>query len=486
MTLTELNLLIRQKSRFILVSAIATAIVFFVLGQLLIRYEASATILIRPLGPLDSTGYRDPIQGLIFSPLWVDLKDMKQGYIELLNSRRLFRQVLQQLDGTKNPGPPATPIEWLKNSLRILVYGRIPTKQDPLERQIDKDKNNISAKFLGNSPVVRIIARDSNPNRAVALANGMLDAFARSSSARRDMLINRVQNLINTELTINRSNINNNKSKLNKLIKKIGLEIFSDIKDERNIVLKKYYDVRSNLEKQSIDIPLIKKRLQRVETNLKKFPKFQRVSYKLKINNNIQDLKNQLLALKIQKLETLIDYGKNSLRIKSLDIKMGVLTSQLSAEVKRLFGDESYKLQPIYTSLIQSKFDLESQLEAYPSIAQSLTARMKEYRRRLIDLKAVENEESMLSLEKGRLDAYGEELRKRLSRVVAYKRAAAQEIEILDRATLPRYPMLRNAPLITIALLGMFLGLLVSIGISVLREETRSLKNARINADHTT
>ncbi|HHH44413.1 MAG TPA: hypothetical protein ENK49_09765, partial [Gammaproteobacteria bacterium] len=200
MNLTEIVLLVKNRRRQILMSAIVAALVFFALGQLLVEYSARASVVIRPFGQIDSDTLKNPVVGLVYAPKIDMLQNQGQSYVQLLKSHQLMRETVHKLYADNPPAKPNSFLELLKLPFRLLVFGRTPIEQDPLERAVQKAMKRVNVVFVGASSIIEVTARDSNPQWAADLANGLLQSMVDYSATYKNRTIDRNSKLVTREL----------------------------------------------------------------------------------------------------------------------------------------------------------------------------------------------------------------------------------------------------------------------------------------------
>ena len=471
MNLAEIVLLVKNRRRQILMSAIVAALVFFALGQFLVEYNARASVVIRPYGQIDSDTLKNPVVGLVYSPKIDLLQNQGQSYVQLLKSYQLMRKVIQKLYSDTPPPEPNSLLELIKLPFRILVFGRAPTEQDPLERAVQKAMKRVNVVFVGASSVIEVTTRDSNPQWATDLANGLLQAMIEYSAAHRGEAIDRNSGLVALELESCQQDIRDKRKQLHEMSRQYDLAVYADFDAERTRANKKLIKLEDELERLQSEEPLLKEKLELVNAKLSEQPEYHRVSFAMRGNKQIGALKTKLLELELELQRTLLDSSADSSNVKSIEENIRLTKASLKKEANIILDQETQQLTPKYKELLNEKAQVETQLDSLPAMEREASARISQYRERLNLLESVSVKFNTLISRISNLQAYEIELIKMQRRLSAMKKMEIPEVEILDRAVVPRYPMIRHAPIMFFALLGFFLGALLSMGYFVMREE---------------
>lgn len=472
MSFTEIALLIQRRWKSITIIAGLSAVLFFMLGQLLVQYEARATVLIRPVGNVSTESKDLPVPGLVFSAQIDLLSKVGQTYTQLLGQRLLIRETIKNLgwdEGIENKGDNSG---FIKQTLRLLVFGRPPSNQNPMERLVDRTKKKIKAGFVGKSSILEIKVRNSDAHKAADFANGLLNTFISHNQVRGHERIQTFRKRLELELQDCQTNLKERQARLHKLTKELGLPVFVNVTKERARIEKKLQTLEDANEKRRFNNPLLKFQLQHIEKNLDRFPEFHRDSYEKGENALIQQLKTQLFNLSLEKQRTLVDFNKEHHRVKLVEESIQMVNEELNGELAAILAKDIYKLDPTHKSLLQKQFTTETSLEVNAATNKEANIQIELYRQLLTDFESAAPIYRQLTHEIKNLETNEKLVLTKQIRAMAVSNDDFTEVEILDLAIVPRYPMIRNVPLLFFVILGFLFGTAFSTAFFVWKEET--------------
>jgi uncharacterized protein involved in exopolysaccharide biosynthesis len=473
MTLLEITILIQRRWRYIFFIAVAASGFFFLAGQLFIQYEVRSTALIRPIGDINisTQAPKIPSTGLVFSTEIGLLEKVRDSYSQLLKQRTLIRETIHKLGWVKEPNKKVGNLEFIKQGLRFLVYGRTQSTQNPMERLIDLTSKNIKVQFVSKSSVLEIKVRNKDAQKAADFANGLLNTFVSHSKAHNQEVLQSFRKRIEIELQDCKSDLKEQQKRLHQITKKLGLPVFVDIINERSRLEKKLQLLEDEEEQRRFDKPLLLFQLQLVKKNLSHFPEFRLDSYDKQYNTLIDTLKTQLIKLQLQKQSLLFDYNQESLQIKAINDSIKMVYDELQDELGTKLTRESHKLDPTHQDLLKKKFTIETKLEMNAVRKKEVGLQISKFQQRIEAIEYIVTDWRALVNDIKHLESYEKELLKKLTQISAIEHVGFSEVEILDRAIPPRYPKIRNLPLIFFIILGFFLGAVFSTAFFVWREE---------------
>lgn len=468
MTLAELYKECVRKIRWIVGMAAVVGAMIFILGLVLVKYQAHATALLKPQGTAKSTSTTsaEVSVGLITSPQ-INILDTKgQSYVHVATSRSLLREVVTRLgiDKIYSSKDTTSIVERLKQILRIVVYGRFPSNKDPVERAIDRTIRQVEVAQIRFSSLLRISTRDSDPLRAAAIANTLLDVLVEYSREQSRKSIAIYLKWFDTQLAECRALQKEHESLLYRMREKHGLPIFDSADSKKKRLQAKLLRAEDTFENNQTKVVLLKDKIDRLEKILSEYPEYQLLSYTLQRNAEIDRLRSLLTTEEVNRLQLLIDFTPDSLQIKAIQKKMDLLRTALSREVEKVAGSEMFQTDPNYSRLVSDRLTAEIEFEGMPSLERRLLAEIERNRKELKNLEYTAGELDNINRALKGLNKLETDLLREINALNALEKQSFEEIVVLDRATVPRYPSIQNSPLIVFVFIGCIAGAAMAVG----------------------
>lgn len=481
MDLSSILKIVIKKKKVIVVIASTTALMVFLIGLFLVKYEVSATILIKPLGIESERNIKKAPIGMVFSPYLEIINKYGNTYVNILKSRKLIEKVVAHLELDKaysiQRSHFAHFIDMVKQPLRFIKYGRLPAvKQSPLEKAIKKTIKQVEAVFIVKSSIIRLTVKNDDAHRAAAIANTLFDIFVEYSRSNKIQSAETTKAFLRQQLEITRARLKKQRERLKELKKKYGIYVFSDFQMEENKLSTKLEASEEQYEQNNFQIQILKDYLERIKKEIKKYPGYKIASYKIELNKTLLNLKNTLFNLKTQLYEMLIDYTPNSPQVKGLKDQIALTENAINSEIELILSSKVVSVNPAYQDMVNQKIHIEVDLSGLPYLNKQIWKRIELYRERLIKIEEIKTKISEINLTISSLKVHQEsEFLNAFNMADVLKNRGFDEIEILDKAVVPRYPVLRGIPLSIYVFIGFFSGLILGAGLTVLIEQLRRM-----------
>lgn len=471
-----------QKKKAILIYAFLTAGCVFFIGLFLLKYEANATLIIKPLSFKSENIAIKSMLGMVSSSGLNILNNRGNSYINILESRELVGKVIARLGLEKAYMPSGKfntrIIGALKQPLRFLFYGRLPSKKNtPSEIALKRLKRSIKASFLVNSSIISLSIKDSDAERSAAIANTLLDVFIEYSRTHNIKAALLTKQFIESQLELTRERLKTQRNILGELKKEYNIFIFTDFENEVSKIMEKLNRMEDQYEENEFNLDILKKKLGRIKKEIDNYPEYKQTSYAIDSNKTLLNLKNELLNYKIEIIKLLYDYKPEAHQVLTVKEQMVLIEKEITSELDRIMEKQQFQVNPFYKALMQEIFSIEENIAAIPILNKKIAKLIHEYRDRLTEFESVKTEVSEIENSIVKFKNTESKLIDDLSAAELLKYRGLEEAKILDRAIVPRYPMVRHVPLAIYVVIGFIAGLIFSTGWVVLKDQLSDRKS---------
>jgi len=197
-------------------------------------------------------------------------------------------------------------------------------------------------------------------------------------------------------------------------------------------------------------------------------------------NPVVEELKNRLLAMEIQRLQLLDQYTEGSRKVKQIDAQIAVLKQRLQKEVERVITGEVEAANPLVEELDKHKSTLEAERIAVQARRAALSSTLPAEQAKLSTLPARQVEFARLDRRvKVAETSYTNLLTKQQDYLIAQGSEVANAA-IASLAAVPGSPVGPGAKrnLAVAAMLGLLLGLLLAVVVDYLDDSIKDPKEA--------
>lgn len=329
----------------------------------------------------------------------------RADYLALASLRPVAEKVISEVDvkreRTRSRLMRAVP--GLKPVLRIVgidvtATEEVMTAEDLLDSSLISfifPKPYVSIGQYEETDILEITAKSPDPEQAMKIANAMAKIF------------------IDEELKRVREDYAGAKAFIDRNIAKARLEYlealsavkeykekerFVNLETETTNVIQKISDLRKTIEENNLSIYRLKASIKNIESQLKAIPKYQKFSEQNKDNEMVLSLKNTLRDLYLNLAETKTRYTKDHPSVMDIENKITQTKELLQMEMEKVFGGETFGIDPVFQDLSEKLAVNYSDLAGYESQNQVLPSIITRYESEMMKLPGKVSDYSHLQL----------------------------------------------------------------------------------------
>jgi capsular exopolysaccharide synthesis family protein len=460
-----LNVILKRKKLILLFLAsvfVATILLTFMMTP---QYKATTVIKIMGENPNVLT-FKD-VQGLTPGA------DYYQTQYEILKSRSLAERVITKLKLDKNDEfmPVKSKIDKIKGAIfdntiglildlyRIITPPKNPVNKktvnynNPLdsnssiteeipERVVNALISRLEITPVKNSQLVNVSFISDNPEISTNVANTVAQTFIEFDLESRVDTSKEARNFLQKQVEIMKEKLGESEQKLNAYASSKEIIIDKD-KESESIQTQKLADISSALNSVTAE------RMQK-EALYREVKESQGVNPAILSNSLIQGLKSQLSSLEAEYSNLSKIYTPDYPKMKSLKSQIDSIQERIKLETSKIMES------------------LESDYKASLKKEENLTKALNAQQRKVLSSQSTITQFEVLKREVDSNKALYNNLLQRLNEVGVSANSTATNIQILDKATYPRFPFKPN--IIFNILLSIFFGLAGGIGLAFLVE----------------
>ncbi len=460
MNLRELVQALRGAWRSIALTALLAGAFAFLGGLFLVRYEAKGSVTVHPLGAQTEDSLAVPVVGMVYAPELSILQNQGQSYLGILTSRILVEDVVDRLGlearyAKGAQGRAGRLLEAVKQPIRLVLYGRLPThKPTPRDRAIEKTQRAVSVSLVPSSNIIQVSARHRHGAVARDIVNTLVEAFVTFGQQRGQEEADRAVAFIRLQLEAARAQQGALREAQQETNEQAGLLSFDDLVQRMTQRQQKLEDVEDLLEEHDDRQPALAEELRVLGERLSEVPDYERLSYALARNPVLERIQQDILNLQVE-LKTLeADYQPGSAPVAVRRRQMDILEAAAEAETDRVLQNEAFEVDPRRRTLLADQAALLREQRLAPLARQVLVDRLGRYRARLAELESLHARVAEVQRALKVLEQREEDLVLSVRRAEAAASRIANEVRVLDRAPLPRYPSFKGTPLLGFVLLA--------------------------------
>ncbi len=408
-------------SAFLLVT-ITTAIGIYRKPDPVPTYQADATLIVKPDRPaLVNIRGSQPFYQEYFNE-GVD----QRTQLHILKSREMLERLVRELDLTK--------------------YGVEPGDE---ERMIAKVRQAVQIVPVTGTYLVKIIAKDITPEKAINLANTMAEVYieynlqTKLSSARKTLV------WLNEQIVDLRSKVQNAYTALSDFQEKnkiLSLEMDPEVQAAKLAELNTAYQLARN---NRIEAETRLNELQRIREHGANFGAEMAISLDDPV---LEQLRGEIIATQIERTNLLQTYKEKHPKIKQLDIKLETLQQNLLSAINTQFQ----KLATDAKVLQTKEQNQAAALAKFKKGAVEINAKRLEYSKLKREVSSTEELYNLLFRQLKETSITGDLVEKNTIRILESARTAANITPPLDREQIIAF--------------GAIIGLLLGIGLAFLFE----------------
>lgn len=480
MDLEKLFGLAWSQRRQVVTFGLVTGLLVFLIGLFIVTYEASGTLLVKPLGLDTRTDLASmsplvreaitPRVGLVYSPQLALAESHGTSYVEFVTSRPVLEDVVRELGlesaYTRSGGMLGGLLELIKKPARLIVYGGPPAvEQTPFERAVMRLRLDLNVRFMANSSILEITTYHTDAQLAADIVSTLMDAVTTRSSEITAGQLDSTAQFVAGQLTELRTEVVARQEMLDDLKAQFGLDRFDTVGAEEARVSTRLTAARTQFENIDFRRDQLEQTLVRIDASLEAYPQYTRFATTVAVNPEYTALRAQLRQLRLSRNQLLFDYVETSPEVLLIDGQIAAVIAQLETETERMVTAEDERVNPVFQSLLTRRATVEDELNGIPELRDRLRRRIDSDSARLDQLQQATQEFRQIDLRIGSLSAQESQLATALQEVELLAASAPSEVAIFQRPVIPRYPGIRDMPLLIFVLTGMIAG----SGLAVLR-----------------
>lgn len=398
-----LEILWRRK---LIILYIFSAIFFtIVIGTSLITpsYDSSAKVLLRKSA--SSSALLASI-GLSGGSPSTSLSDTERAdYLALASLRPVAEKVILELDvkRVRTRARAMNAVPGLKSVLRFLGVD-VNATEEVITAEVLLDSSFITNIFprpyvsveqYEETDIIEIKTISPDPEQAMRISNAMANSFIEEELKRvRDDYAG-AKAFIDRNIAKARLEYLEALSEVKKYKEK---EKFINLDSETTNIIQKISDLRKTIEDNNLSIYRVKASIKNIEAQLKAIPKYQKSNEQIKDNEMVLSLKNTLRDLYLDLAETKTRYTKDHPSVMDIENKITQTKELLQKEMEKVFGGETFGIDPVFQNLSEKLAVNYSDLAGYESQNQVLPSIITRYELEMMKLPGKVSDYSLLQL----------------------------------------------------------------------------------------
>lgn len=393
-----LEILLRRK--WIIINIFSAILLTIVIISLLVTpwYDSTAKILLRKSSASSSVLASIGLSSGSSSSTSLSDTD-RADYLALATVRPVAERVISELnvkrERTRSRIMKAIPgLKTVLGKLGVDVTAteEIITAEDLLDSSVMSyifPRPYVSVEQYESTGILEIEALSPDPQQAMQLANAMAKHFieeelkrVRDDYAGAKVFIDK--NIVKARVEYIEA--------LNAVKEYKEKEKFVNLDSETGDIIQRISDLKSSSADNDMAIEKTTAAIEKIESQLKTTPKYQKTSEQLKDNDMISSLKLTLRDLYLNLAETKSKYTKDHPVVIDIENKIAETKDLLKKEVEKVFGSETISLDPLYQNLSEKLADYyvdlagyESQNQAFPRVISRYEAEMMKLPKKVSD-----------------------------------------------------------------------------------------------------
>ena len=449
MDVQSLIRLVLAKRWLVLGFGVAGGLAAYLLGLILVTYEAEGQVIIRPIGAESLKATERPALGMVSSPYIDNVRQEGLSYISILRSREVIGRVVDQLQLQKKFEGKGTGLtETIKQPLRFLFYGRLPAvKQTPRERAVDRTRKSIRAILISGSSVIQISVKNEDANKAADIANTLMDNAVAFSAERNTRSANEAVTFLESELMVLREKTAEAIDELEKLREAHGIKSTGTVAEQIKELGERIKKMELGVDEHLSALVLAEKRVADIERRIAALPEHKRWSYTIGQNPELETLRQTLLGKKLELANAQVDFLPGSVQIAAKEKSIEITNEAIEAQLETIMAQETFQSDANRDQLTLDLIRVQIDVATLPMVKDELLKRIETYNKQVSDLSAISEAFADLESEIAAFGVTGVKTRDGLNAARMMTNRGLTEFEPLDRAAIPRYPTINDAPL---------------------------------------
>lgn len=486
-----LEILWRRK--WIIINVFSAILLTIVIISLLVMpwYDSTAKILLRKSSASSSVLASIGLSSGGSSSTSLSDTD-RADYLALAAVRPVAERVISELnvkrERTRSRIMKAIPgLKTLLGKLGVDVTAteEIITAEDLLDSSVMSylfPRPYLSVDQYESTDILEIEALSPDPQQAMQLANAMAKHFI-------DEELKRVrEDYAGAKVFIDKNIVKARSEYIEALNAVKGYkekEKFVNLDSEASDIIQRISDLKRSSVDNNMAIEKTTAAIEKIESQLKSTPKYQKTSEQLKDNDMISSLKLTLRDLYLNLAETKSKYTKDHPVVIDIENKIAETKDLLKKEVEKVFGSETISLDPLYQDLSEKLAGYYADLAGYESQNQAFPRVISRYEAEMMKLPKKVSDYSHLQLAATVTQDIYDSLLKYQYQIVMAESIALSNIYVVEPAIAAgikeakhRHPSLLLNTIIAI-LLGVTFGIGAALLIEYLDDTIRSTEDIK-------
>ncbi len=479
-TLRELRAVIL--ARKLLVSAVFLSVVVSGMAVTLMMkplYQSSMKLLVRRerVDPRVSPAEKDA------EPPRAEISDEEfNSEMEILKSRQVLEAVVGELSLARETAtnPAGLISSWRARFSDYYRKWHRQAEPTPMERAINHLADNLEIVPVKKSRIIKVSYTDSDPQRAAQVLNTLYRKYADHQLQLRQH--SQAAQVFQQQTAAFGQKLAEVTEALKRFDAANGLTVTEAQKD---LLLREFYQTQSQANAARTEIQETEKRIAILKAQLETQPERIESEVRTKYVSALDKMKEELLALELQRTQLLQKYKPDHRLIQDLEQRIAQAQEMIAREEQRPPQERAYQLNELHRRLMNELLSAQANLTALVEREKSLSALAAQYQARLLELdqKSFEKQD----LERSRAvneDAYLLYRKKAQEAEIsnALNREKIVNVSLADAASV-NYRPVSPRPLVNLAVL-VLVGLITAIGSALALERLNPVVRTEESLHH--
>jgi uncharacterized protein involved in exopolysaccharide biosynthesis len=389
--------------------------------------------------------------------------------MEILKSRQVLEAVVGELGLARETATNPTGLisSWRARFSDYYRKWHRQAEPTPMERAINHLADNLEIVPVKKSRIIKVSYTDSDPQRAAQVLNTLYRKYADHQLQLRQH--SQAAQVFQQQTAAFGQKLAEVTEALKRFDAANGLTITEAQKD---LLLREFYQTQSQANAARTEIQETEKRIAILKAQLETQPERIESEVRTKYVSALDKMKEELLALELQRTQLLQKYKPDHRLIQDLEQRIAQAQEMIAREEQRPPQERAYQLNELHRRLMNELLSAQANLTALVEREKSLSALAAQYQARLLELdqKSFEKQD----LERSRAvneDAYLLYRKKAQEAEIsnALNREKIVNVSLADAASV-NYRPVSPRPLVNLAVL-VLAGLITAIGSALTLEQ---------------
>lgn len=367
------------------------------------KYEASMSVMIQRDKVETSITPGDAGAGMVLPGI---SDEEFNSELEFLKSNEVvFGAVREMVKQKYTPTPETGAIAKFRKSFKAKVNELLGKKEETvdlaslsedqlkkaLESEADRVMSNLDVVPAKKSRVIKVSYKDIDPVRARLILENIYKKYAELHVTLAEKP--EVTEVFNQQTENYNDKLNQSTEKIKNFDAKNGIS-GSEIKVQREMLLKQYYDAQSQLAQTRTEITELNKRVDAYQKQIDEQPEQIQTGSVTKYVGALDQMKSEMVKLHQERTALLQKYQPTARFVRDINEKIFDLQKQIDAEQKAPPQEKSYAVNDIKRRLISDLYTAKSTLPALQQRESNLATTLEKYRADIesMNLKSIERE----------------------------------------------------------------------------------------------